>query len=116
MYLGYEYSWYLHGPHCAKLATVGHAPGSICDMAPYDKDMVFVNPAVQERLEEFKRFIRGLESDGGFLEIAAPLRVLHRTSGMGRDAIIKRVEAEGERLRGRCGRVWEEMERWKLMG
>ena len=115
VYLGYEYSWYLHGPYCTKLATVGYALGSIYDMVPYDKDMVFVNPAVQERFEEFKRFIKKRENDGDFLEIAASLHVLHRTSGMERDAIIERVEAERERLRGRCGRVWEEMERWKLM-
>ena len=114
MYLGYEYSWYLHGPYCTRLATVGYALGSIYDMVPYDRDMEFVNPAVQDRFEEFKKFIRGRENDNDFLEIAASLHILRKTSGMARAAIIERVEAKQERFRGRCGGVWEEMERWSL--
>ncbi len=66
VYLGYDYSWYLHGPHCTGLAAVGCAPGSICGMMPYDKDMVFVNPAVQERFERFGRFVSGRENDTTF--------------------------------------------------
>ena len=116
VYLGYDYSWYLHGPYCTRLATVGYALGSIYDMVPYDKDMVFVNPAVQERFEGFRRFIRGRENDGDFLEIAASLHVLRRTSGMRRADIVERVAAKRDRFsRDRCDRVWEEMAGCSLM-
>ena len=116
VYLGYDYSWYLHGPYCTKLATVGYALASIYDIVPYDKDMVFVNPAVQKRFEAFKKFIKGRENDNDFLEIAASLHILHKTSGMPRASVIERVAAKRERFsRDRCKQVWEEMAERGLM-
>ena len=116
VYLGYDYSWYLHGPYCTRLATVGYALGSIYDMVPYDKDMVFASPAVQERFERFRRFIKGRENDSDFLEIAASLHMLRRTSDAPRADIVERVAAKRERFgRDRCDRVWEEMADCRLM-
>ena len=116
VYLGYDYSWYLHGPYCTRLATVGYALSSIYDMVPYDKDMVFVNPTVQKRFERFKKFIKGRENNNDFLEIAASLHILHKTSGMPRADIVTRVAAKREHFSDEeCSRVWEEMEECGLM-
>ena len=117
IYLGYDYTWYLRGPYCTHLATIGYALSRAYDRIPRDQKMAFVNPDVQERFVRFKGFIRGRENDNGFLEIAASLHVLHRTSGMGKDAIIERVAAKRECFsREQCAGIWEEMERWNLMG
>lgn len=115
--LGYDYSWYLHGPYSTRLATVGHSLTPIYDLVPYDKDMVFVNPAVQERFERFKKFVKGRENDNDFLEIAASLHILHRVSGMRRADIVKRVAAKRpDRFKeDGCDQVWEEMAGWGLM-
>lgn len=116
MYLGYDYSWYLHGPYCTRLATVGYALTSIYDMVPYDKDMVFVNPAVQERFRRFKKFIKGRENDNDFLEIAASLHILHKACGMARADAVEKVASRRDRFKGdRCGQVWEEMAGCGLM-
>ena len=117
IYLGYDYSWYLHGPYCTRLATVAYALGPLYDKIPCDKDMVFVNPAVQKRFEQFKRFIRGRENDNDFLEVAASEHILHKTSGMPRADIVKRVAAKRNRFdEGYCNDVWDEMrEKWRLV-
>lgn len=116
IYLGYDYTWYMHGPYCTTLAAMARALSGIYDKIPYDQGMTFVDPGVQRRFERFKRFIAGRESDGAFLEIAASLHVLHRTSGLSCPDIIKRVAAESKRFKEiECGRVWVEMEEWGLM-
>ena len=91
IYLGYDYSWYLRGPYCTSLATIGFALSKIYGDVPYDKGLVFVNPGIQERFEQFKEFIKGRENDNGFLEIAASLHMLKKTSGLDRGEIIKKV-------------------------
>lgn len=116
IYLGYDYSWYLHGPYCTTLATMAKALSHIYDKIPRDPGMAFVNPAVQERFERFKRFICGRENDSVFLEIAASLHVLHKTSGLPRPDIVRKVTAKRKQLKeSECDRVWEEMEEWGLM-
>lgn len=51
IYPGYDYSWYLCGPYCTSLATIGFALTKIYDDVPYDKGLVFMNPDMQERFE-----------------------------------------------------------------
>lgn len=117
VYLGYEYSWYLRGPYCTGLATVGYALRSLYPMIPRDKDMVFADPGVQKRFERFKEFIKKRENDNDFLEVAASLHILHRTSGMPRAGIVEKVAAKRKHFSEEyCNRVWEEMEeKWNLM-
>ena len=116
IYLGYDYTWYMHGPYCTTLATMAKALSGIYDKIPYDPGMAFVNSAVHERFERFKRFISGRENDNAFLEIAASLHVLHRTSGLSCPDIVKRVAVESEQFKEiECGRVWVEMEAWGLV-
>ena len=117
IYLGYDYSWYLHGPYCTRLATVGYALSPLYDKVPYDRDMVFANPGVQKRFERFKKFIRGRENDNRFLEVAASLHILHRTTDMTRAGIFEKVAAKrGERVDEKYyNDTWAEMDQWKLL-
>ena len=116
IYLGYDYSWYLHGPYCTTLATMAKALRPIYDKIPYDPGMAFVDPGVQKRFERFKRFIGGRENDNTFLEIAASLHILHKTSGLARPDIIKRVTAKRKQfIESECDRIWTEMEKWGIM-
>lgn len=117
IYLGYDYSWYLRGPYCTSLATVGYALSKIYGDVHYDKGLVFANPDVQEHFEQFKKFVRGRENDNDFLEIAASLHMLKKTSGMDRGGIVKKVAGKQERFaEEQCGAIWEEMEQWGLIG
>ena len=117
IYLGYDYSWYLRGPYCTQLATIGYALTKSYASIPYDENMAFSRPSVQERFERFKEFIRGRENDNDFLEIAASLHILHKTSGMPRAAIVERVASkQGRFAEEECGRIWDVMEKWGLMG
>lgn len=116
IYLGYDYSWYLHGPYCTTLAAMAKALSPVYDKIPHDPGMAFVDPAVQERFEMFKKFISGRENDNAFLEIAASLHILHKTSGLLRPEIIKRVVAKRKQFKEpECESVWEEMKKWGLM-
>lgn len=117
IYLGYDYSWYMRGPYCTRLAAVAYSLGPLYDMIPYDRDMVFANPGVQERFDMFKQFIRGRENDSDFLEAAASLHVLHRTSGMPRADIVKKVAAKQDHFDEEyCNDIWDEMmEKWRLV-
>lgn len=117
IYLGYDYTWYLHGPYCTTLATMAKALSPIYDKIPCDPGMAFVDPAVQERFERFRTFISGRENDNAFLEIAASLHILHKTSGLPRPDIIGRVTAKRKQFKeSECDRVWMDMEEWGLMG
>ena len=116
IYLGYDYSWYLRGPYCTQLATVGHALSRSYGDIPYDEAMVFSNPDVQERFEAFKEFIKGRENDNDFLEIAASMHILHKTSGLPRAGIVEKVAAKQDRFTAdECNRIWGVMEEWELI-
>ena len=117
IYLGYDYSWYLRGPYCTQLATIAYTLSRSYDHIPIDQEMVFTNPDVQERFEEFKKFVRGRENNNDFLEIAASLHMLRKAyDDMDRDVIVARVAAKRDHFdRATCEAVWGELERWNLM-
>ena len=117
IYLGYDYSWYLRGPYCTQLATIAYTLSRSHDSIPIDQEMVFTNPDVQERFEEFKKFVRGRENNNDFLEIAASLHMLRKAyDDIDRDVIVARVAAKRDHFdRAMCEAVWGELERWNLM-
>lgn len=65
----------------------------IYDQVP-DMKVGFSDNAVQRRFEDFKRFIKGRENDNGFLEIAASLHFLSKTTNQTDDEIIGTVAAK----------------------
>ena len=90
IYLGYDYSWYLRGPYCSNLAACAFALQEIYDHVP-DMKVSFLNNKTQRRFEDFKRFIKGREIDNDFLEIAASLHFLKKTTRGADDEIIRKV-------------------------
>ena len=114
--MGYDYSWYLRGPHCAQLAAVGYALSKPYHRIPRDESTVFLDGDVQGRFERLKRFVRGRESDNDFLEVAASLHMLKKARGLPRDEIVEKVLAKVDRFTpDQCDRIWKEMEEWGLM-
>lgn len=65
----------------------------IYDQVP-DMKVGFSDNAVQRRFEDFKRFIKGRENDNDFLEIAASLHFLSKTTNQTDDEIIGTVVAK----------------------
>lgn len=97
VYLGYDYSWYLRGPYCSNLAACAFALRDIYDHVP-DTSISFPNGRVQRRFADFKRFIRGREKDNDFLEIAASLHFLRKTTDRADDDIINQVAGKQARF------------------
>lgn len=91
VYLGYDYSWYLRGPYCSTLAASGFALAEFYDNIPQGVRMAFSSPAVNNRFENFKRFIDGRENDTDFLEIAASFHFLEAGGKLARGEILQRV-------------------------
>ena len=97
IYLGYDYSWYLRGPYCSNLAACAFALREIYDKVP-DMKVVFSDNMVQRRFEDFRRFIKGRENDNDFLEIAASLHFLSKTTSQTSTEIIDTVVAKQPRF------------------
>ena len=91
VYLGYDYSWYLRGPYCSTLAASGFALAGFYDNIPQGVRMAFSSPAVNDRFENFKRFIAGREKDTDFLEIAASFHFLEAGGKLTRSGMLQRV-------------------------
>ena len=111
IYLGYDYSWYLRGPYCSNLTACAFALQEIYDHVP-DMKVSFLNNQTQRRFEDFKRFIKGREIDNDFLEIAASLHFLKKTTRDDEDEIIRKVANKQKRFtESRCREIYNLIEK-----
>ncbi len=88
IYLGYDFSWYLHGPYCTTLARRGFALERIYKEVPGD-EVWFESPQVQDRFAKFKDAIVDKIADVKFLEVAASLHILKLSGMSDEDACAK---------------------------
>ena len=82
IYLGYDFSWYLRGPYCTSLTAAGLMLEGFYEMLPEsgaDKSEGFANGVIRSRFNEFRRLVRGRETDVNFLEAAASMHFLLKT-------------------------------------
>ena len=92
VYLGYDFSWYIRGPYCTTLATAGFALEDFYEQIPKrPKGTRFANGTIQKRFDRFAKFIKGKENDAKFLEAAASLHFLLKTSRITDDDAIRRI-------------------------
>ena len=117
VYLGYDYSWYLRGPHCSTLAASGFSLAGFYADIPSGAGMHFLSALVQDRFDRFKKFIKGRENDNAFLEIAATLLFLEGEGDLGREEVLGRVAGRRpEFTKERCAKVRSYLEKWRLAG
>lgn len=95
VFLGYVYSWYIRGPYCSTLNTCGFALNDIFHRIPEDQEVRFADYCVMKRFKKFRKFIRGHEDDGDWLEMAAKAHLLTRL-GEPRAEAIRHVAANGD--------------------
>lgn len=116
VFLGYHYSWYVHGPYCSTLATCGFALRDIYGVIPEGTPVRFADPEIQSRFERFRRFISKREMDDDFLEIAASIHLLVRLGRESRERIIEHVAKKQKRFTtDQVKNVWRELEKWNLL-
>ena len=116
IYLGYDFSWYLHGPYCSTLATCGFALDDIYDKIPSKNSASFARFDVQKRFKKFSDFINKRESDVDFLEISASLHYLKNTCTLSDEDVITKVSKKKERFtKEQCKEIWSELKKWKLV-
>ncbi|WOV93205.1 MAG: hypothetical protein R1F52_00765 [Candidatus Nitrosoabyssus spongiisocia] len=115
IYLGYDFSWYIHGPYCSTLSTCGFALTEFYDTIP-DKKTQFVNKESQDKFEIFQQFIQGRETDMTFLEIAASLHYQKHVKKLSDEDAIKKVEQKRESFTAKqCKEVWDLLKTWNLL-
>lgn len=82
----------MRGPYCTTLAAAGFALNDFYEEIPKQvQNANFANGTIQKRLEKFTKFISKRENDVKFLEAAASLHFLSKTSRLSYKDAIERV-------------------------
>lgn len=114
-YLGYDFSWYIRGPYCSKLATTGFSLKSIYDRIEEKPKVEFVDKKVQKKFIDAKKLIKKLPNNDS-LEIAASLHILKHTTNDSKEDIIDKVMKKPKKFtKIECRRIWEILEKDGLM-
>ena len=112
--LGYRFTWYLHGPYCRALFRDGHEASKVIDSLP--KAHVSFEGKAQGRYEQFKEFMLDKKHDPVRLEICASISYL-AAAGLGKDDILKVTEDKKPEFdRSQCVSMWDELERYGVVG
>lgn len=112
--LGYQFTWYLHGPYSTALFRDGHEARAVIDGLPCAP--VSFNGEAQKRYEGFKEFVQDKKHDPLRLEMCASICYL-AAAGLGKDDILKAVEDKTPEFgRGQCVSMWDDLERCGVVG
>ena len=112
VYLGYDFSWYLRGPHCLVLTSNGLRLQEIYASIPEQK-VRFSNKKSQKLFKKFLKFVKGKSTDD--LEIAASLHCLSQACRMSGSEAKSRVENRRGFSPERVDDAWTEMEKCGLI-
>lgn len=105
---GYDFSWYLRGPHCSLAAHDGYGLRGVYDLIP-DGGPPFKSARANEAFKKFCHFMYGKGIDE--LEIAASLHYLKRAEQWDDERVKKAVEDKQDRFtRKMVDREWDDME------
>jgi len=124
VYLGYDFSWYLRGPYCTRLAKTGFELEQIAHRIKDNTRTKFADPYMQKRFDRAVRFIKRImdgPSDTERLEIAASIHLLLQITSLKKQEIFSRViskmpaSGDRERLEGVCERMWDELSKEDLI-
>ncbi|MCY4261559.1 MAG: hypothetical protein OXC91_15040 [Rhodobacteraceae bacterium] len=124
VYLGYDFSWYLRGPYCTRLAKTGFELEQIADRIEDDPKTKFADPYTQKRFEKAIQFIDRImkcPSDTERLEIAASIHLLLQTTSLDKQAIFSRViskmppSGDQKHMESLCESMWDELSKEDLI-
>lgn len=125
VYLGYDFSWYLRGPYCTRLARAGFELEQIMDCIPNDATAQFMRKEAKEKFDRCVAFIRSVMDGPGDLdriEIAASIHLLAKNASLSKEEIFERVvskmskhDSKRIQLEGLCGEMWDKLRRHLLV-
>jgi uncharacterized protein YwgA len=113
-YLGYKFSWYIHGPYSPDLTRDAFRLQPIYAEVP---EVKFSNQEIEKCLNKFKRFIGDKENDADWLEQLACTHFLKALNPKAdRDTIVKTVlDHEHYFKRKECEEAWDYLRQQNLV-
>ena len=114
LYLGYEFTWYLRGPYCSRLARNGFELQETYESVPRG---LFEEKNLQMRFGEFLDFMEDKKRDPDRIEILASIHFLKSLySGMTKSEIIDKVNKKQKYFtKKQCINAWDELKKEKLI-
>ena len=105
LYLGYKFSWYVHGPYCAELTRDGFELLPVYERLPHVK---FAKPKTEKEFETFLRFIGDKKNNADWLEQLACTHFLSALNPRAKkDKIINIVlNHEPNFAKKQCEKAW----------
>ena len=116
IYVGYDFTWYIRGPYCSKLASNGFALQEVFNDFP-KKVGRFTNSTTQNKFKKFLNFMKDKKHDPDRLEIIASIHFLKTIhSEMSKSSILDRVQLKQPYFTMKqCNHGWDELKREKLI-
>lgn len=116
VYLGYEFSYYIHGPYCSKLAQTGYETSDIYHDVMVSNEDLFQDKNIEKKYKRSIELLKKLDSTNK-LEIAASLHLLHHCEKMGKDKAIDTVVHKiGKNFtRKQCENMWKLLQSFNLV-
>lgn len=112
LFIGYKFSWYIHGPYCADLTKDGYALGII------DNDSaitVFSSPRDEEKFNQFFKFIGDNKYNPSWLEIISSIHFLRKVHpDLTKGEILNTVKNKQPHFTMiECIDGWDYIEKWQ---
>jgi len=114
LYLGYKFSWYIHGPYSPDLTRNAFALQPIYDNVPTVK---FSDAKIEHEIEKFEKFVGKQRNDGDWLEQLACAHFLKALDPKAdRESIVKAVLYHEHHFRRKdCEEAWDYLRQQKLL-
>jgi uncharacterized protein YwgA len=114
LYLGYKFSWYIHGPYCTELTRDGY---NIPEIDDDTQITVFSSHEDENRFSQFLDFLGENKNNPDWLEIIASIRFLKEINPqMEKEKILDIVVNKQEYFEmNDCINAWEYLKEWGLI-
>lgn len=112
--LGYNFSWYLHGPYSTELTRQAFNIANFSSL----KQVKFEDNNVEERFKEFLSKLGDKKNSDFWLEVASSIHLLkNMRPPKTKNQIIESIENKSASFKGRkdeINRVWTDIEGWLI--
>lgn len=114
LYMGYKFSWYIHGPYCTELTRDGYSIPII------DEDTsitVFSSQEDENRFSRFLGFLGERKNNSDWLEIIASIHFLKQVNPeLKKEEILDIVVNKQEYFEMKdCIDAWDYLKKWGLI-
>ncbi|MDI1495661.1 MAG: hypothetical protein K8823_969 [Cenarchaeum symbiont of Oopsacas minuta] len=116
VYLGYDFSYYLRGPYCSKLAQMGFELTEVYGEVEDKKGRLFRDDKIEHQFKQSVKLIQELRNMDNW-EIAASLHLLNHSENLDQKKAVNAViHKEGTNFsKEQCDKIWKKLEKLKLV-